>query len=148
MLFVKKVPWVSLSLLLLSYGVFGWLLSATDRSWLLWLMGAIFTLVIAISLIEPLAVIQTFYTAWLKSDARAFISVIIGAFIAVVIIRWLDFFLRLLVLLSAATLARLDLQTAGYGKWQAFGVLVIVSLSGFGLGLFGHQLLHSYNELI
>lgn len=140
MLFVKKLPWLSLSLLLLTYAVFGWLLSAFDRSWLLWIMAAVFILIVAISLIEPLSVIQPFYTAWLKTDTRAFLSVIIGAFIAVVIIRWLTIFLRLLVLYSAAMLARLDLQTAGYSKWQAFGILATVSLVGFGLGLLTHLL--------
>jgi hypothetical protein len=61
--------------------------------------------------------------------------VILGAFMAVVILRWIEVFLRIVVLLSAGALVRLDLQTAGYSKWQSFAILLVVSLMGFGLGV-------------
>lgn len=140
MLFVKKLPWASLLLLVFTYGFFGWLISATNISWLLWLMGAVYILLIALALTAPFSAIRSFYTSWLKSDTRAFLSVIVGAFLAVIIINWLAIFIRILVLLSAAALVRLDLQTAGYTKWQAFGILLSVSLAGFGLGVLTQHL--------
>ena len=135
MWFIKKLPWASLLLLVFTYGLFGWLISATDRSIWLWLMGASYILLIALALTAPFTLIKTFYTSWLKSDARAFLSVIVGAFVAVLIVTWLEVFVRILVLLSAAALVRLDLQTAGYNEWQCFSILVIISLTGFGLGI-------------
>jgi hypothetical protein len=160
MLFVKKLPWASLLLLLFTYGVFGWLISdeahklakteapsqgltslaLSDISWFLWLMGAVYILLIALTLTAPFRLIQSFYTSWLKSDTRAFISVIFAAFVAVIIITWIDVFVRILVLISASALVRLDLQTAGYSKWQAFWILITVGLMGFGLGAITHQL--------
>jgi uncharacterized membrane protein len=159
MLFVKKLPWASLLLLLFTYGVFGWLISdeaqklaradervdgltslaLSDISWFLWVMGAVYILLIAVALTAPFRLIQTCYTSWLKSDTRAFASVIVGAFVAVVIITWIDVFVRILVLLSAGALVRLDLQTGGYSKWQAFVILISLSLTGFGLGAIAHQ---------
>ncbi len=68
-------------------------------------------------------------------------SVILGAFVAVIIINWIEVFIRILVLISAGALVRLDLQTAGYSNGQAFGIIVSVSLSGFGLGVLANQLL-------
>lgn len=140
MLFVKKLPWASLLLLVFTYGLFGWLISATDISWLLWLMGGVYVLLIALALTAPFRLIRSFYSSWLQSDTRAFLSVIFGALVAVVIINWLAIFIRILVLVSAAALVRLDLQTAGYTKWQAFGILLTVSLAGFGLGVLAKRL--------
>lgn len=144
MLFLNKLPLPSLSLLLFSYGVFGWLV-ATDAqrnnlhtlseiSGLLWIDGAIIFL-LALSLAAPFKLIQNFYTSWMKSDTKAFFAVIFGAFLAVVIIHWIDVFTHIFVLLSAGALARLDLQTSAYSKWQSFGILVFVSVIGFGLGV-------------
>ncbi len=137
MLLVKKLPWPSLLLLLFTYGVFGWLITASDSSGLLWLLGAAYTLLISSALTAPWALLKGVYASFLQSDSRAFASVIIGAFVAVIFIKWIDVFVRILVLISASALARLDLQTAGYSKWQAFWILLIVSLSGFGLGVLG-----------
>jgi hypothetical protein len=158
MLFVKKVPWASLFLLIFTYGVFGWLISAEERkleltlvwsegaqaslseiSWLLWAMGTVYILLIALALTAPFTLIRNFYSSWLKSDTRAFSSVIIGAFFSVIIIRWIEVFIRILVLIAAAALVRLDLQTAGYSRWQAFGILLFISLTGFSLGIMTNQ---------
>lgn len=149
MLFVKKLPWVSLLLLVFTYGVFGWLISMDTRSngltslsyvsRRLWIDGAII-LLLALSLTAPFQLIQTFYKTWLKSDTTAFVSVIIGAFVAVVILHWFETFIRILVLLSAGALVRIDLQTAGYNKWQSFGILIFISLLGFSLGIIMNQL--------
>ncbi len=151
MLFVKKLPWASLLLLLFTYGLFGWLLAAENRklnkellsdvSLLLWLMGTTYTLLITLALTAPFALIRNFYGSWLKSDTRAFISVIIGSFVAVIILKWIEVFIRIVVLISAAALVRLDLQTAGYRRWQSFGILVVVSLLGFYLGVITYQLI-------
>ena len=144
MLFVNKLPLASLSLLLFSYCVFGWLVASdaqrndlttvADLSGVLWIDGAII-LLLALSLAAPFKIIQKFYTSWMKSDTKAFFAVIFGAFLAVVILHWIDTFAHILVLLSVGAIVRLDLQTMGYGKWQSFGILVFVSVIGFGLGI-------------
>lgn len=132
---MKKLPWTSLLLVLCTYSVFGWLLTASDSSGLSWLMGATYTLLITAALTAPWELLKGFYANFLQSDSRAFVSVIVGSFLAVVVIRWIDIFFRILVLISASALARLDLQTESCNKWQAFGILLVVSLTGFGLGI-------------
>lgn len=141
MLLVKKLPWASLLLLVFAYGLFGWLISVSYLSWVIWLMGVAYILLISLALTAPFGLIKSFYSSWLKSDTRAFISVIVGAFVSVIIITWLEVFIRILVLISASALVRLDLQTAGFTKWQAFSILIIISLAGFCLGLLTQRLL-------
>ncbi len=64
----------------------------------------------------------------------AFISIILGGFVAVVVIAWLHLFATCLVLISAGALARLDIQISGWKNWRAFAVLATISLTGVGLG--------------
>ncbi len=64
----------------------------------------------------------------------AFISIIVGALVAVIIVTWLHLFTTCLILTSAGSLARLDIQVSGFKKWQSFGILATVSLTGLGLG--------------
>lgn len=156
---MKKLPWTSLLILLFTYGVFGWLIYAENHGMShakaeeiaslklpinylsLWLTGAIDVVLIALSLIAPFKLVKGFYDTILKSNIQSFFGVVIGAFLVVVIINWIEFTVRILVLLSAGALARLDLQTLGYSQWQAFGVLVIFSLIGFALGVIANQLI-------
>jgi hypothetical protein len=71
---------------------------------------------------------------WFSTDMGAFISIILGALVAVVVVAWLHLFATCLVLISAATLARLDIQISGFKTWRAFVVLASISLTGVGLG--------------
>ncbi len=141
MLLVKKLPWASLLLLVFTYAVFGWLISVPDFSWLIWLSGAVYVLLITTALTAPLSLIRNLYSGWLKSDTRALISVILGAFVAVIILCWLRVFIRILVLLAAGALVRLDLQTVGCRGWNAFTILTVASLTGFSLGVIMHYIL-------
>jgi len=141
MQFLSKLPWATLLLLLFTNGVFGWLISASEVSWWLWLMGAVFVFLIALALTAPVKLVRGFVETWLKSDNRAFVTVIVGSFIAVLILGSLHIFVRVLVLVCSGLLARLDLQTVGYSDFQAFGIIAIFALTGFGLGLTAQQLL-------
>ncbi len=136
---VKKLPWGSLALLLFTYIIFGWLLYTWSASWHIWLIGAALVLLIALALTAPLKILSICFGSLLKSDSQAFITIITMAFVAVVLLRWFPIFVHFLVLLSAASLARLDIQIAGFTGLQAFWILAVVSLVGFCLGLLIHQ---------
>ncbi|MDQ2096867.1 MAG: hypothetical protein QQW96_04385 [Tychonema bourrellyi B0820] len=71
---------------------------------------------------------------WLSTDMGAFLSIIVCSFIAVIVVTWLHLFTTCLVLVSAGALARLDIQVSGFKKWQSFGILATISLTGLGLG--------------
>ena len=60
------------------------------------------------------------------------------AFVSAVIVTWLQVFAHILVVISAESLARLDLQTARFTQLQAFLILSAVSLAGLGLGAIAH----------
>jgi len=153
----QTLPFLSCSLILLTYGVFGWIVAQSSIIWSEWLveqgkawgwviddesayiivdlLGAALILLIAIALTAPIALITIFFGSWLRSEAKAWISILGWSFAVVFIIRWINYFTKLLVLLCAALLGRLELQAAGYNNWQTFIILSLVCLGGFSSGV-------------
>lgn len=141
MLTSKKLPWVSLLLLLISYTICGWLLFAVAyKHWVVWLAAGAMALLIAGALTSALPLVKDIVGFTLKSDSRAFFIVTIAAFLTVLVVTWFNAFAHALILMSAESLARLELQTSRFNQWQAFGILSLVSLAGLGLGGIAHPL--------
>jgi hypothetical protein len=84
---------------------------------------------------SPVLLLTVGLDNWLKSDVRAFLSIFIGAFAFAIVVQQLDFFARLLVLISAVFLAKLDLQLAGCGRWLCSLILVLLCWLGFTGGI-------------
>ena len=132
---MKKNSWLSLTLLFVTYFTLGWKLSQFDiPPHLTWFLAIAAVLVLAMVLSFPLRDTKTAIRQWFSSDYGAFISIILGALVAVIVVTWLHLFATALVLISAGTLARLDIQLSGWTNWRAFAVLATISLTGVGLG--------------
>jgi hypothetical protein len=139
----KKFPILSLSLLLTAYISFGWLLSDPKYPEIRYYGVAISVpMVFAIAwiwiicslFINPLTSFSRFVIRWFKSDTVAFLSIFMAALFASFILFWLQLFLYILTIIATEALARVDVQTAGFGNWQAFAILLFVSLTGLFLG--------------
>jgi hypothetical protein len=132
---MRKNSWVSLTLLFVTYFTLGWKLSAFDIPLTLaWLFSVAAVLLLTLVLSFPLKDTRTLIGRWFKTDTGAFMSIILLALFAVIVVTWMHLFATALVLFSAGSLARLDIQISGFKKWSAFGVLAAVSLTGLGLG--------------
>ncbi|NJL69869.1 MAG: hypothetical protein HC894_31055 [Microcoleus sp. SM1_3_4] len=70
----------------------------------------------------------------MKTDTGAFLSIVVSALLAVIVITWLHVVALALLLTSSGALARLDIQVSGFNKWRAFWLLTAVSMTGLGLG--------------
>jgi hypothetical protein len=163
MIWLKKFPWLSFVLLVLTFGIFGWLYG----SWTAWLVeqergfrglfedriatllielfGAILVLLMALAFTAPIAIMTLSVGNWIKTEARVFVGLLIASALAVILIYWLQYIARFLLLLVAATLFRLELQTAGCKKRQASFVLAMSCLVGFGCGVLVYSLLGHQN---
>ncbi|MEP6485761.1 hypothetical protein NDI43_03235 [Microcoleus vaginatus GB2-A3] len=132
---MKKNSWVSLTLLFVTYFTFGWKLSEFDvPPHLTWFLAIASILVFTVALSFPLRDIKALIIRWFSSDLGAFLSIIVGALVAVVVFAWMHLFATCLLLISAGALARLDIQISGWKNWRAFAVLASISLTGVGLG--------------
>ncbi len=140
---LKKLPILSLSLLLVAYISFGWFLSDPRFPELkVFQMSISIPMVFAITwiwiicsaFISPLTSFNRFIARWFTSDTVAFMSIFMLAILATIILFWLHVFLYILTIIAAEALARVDVQTAGFENWQAFVILLLVSLTGLFLG--------------
>lgn len=148
----KKIPWLSLTLLLLTYGTTGWIyanwglelieqgrfLSSLARNLsilILYGMGGILISSFVIVFTAPISLVTVSFDSWLKSEVRAFVSIFIGAFAFAIIVQKIAYFARFLVLLSAILLFKLDLQLAGCSRWLALSILIIFCWLGFAGGI-------------
>ncbi|MEG5063495.1 hypothetical protein QUB33_07715 [Microcoleus sp. B3-A4] len=132
---MKKNSWVSLTLLFVTYFTLGWKLSEFDvPPHLSWFLAIASILVLTVALSFPLRDIKALIMRWFSSDLGAFLSIIVGAMVAVVVFAWMHLFATCLLLISAGALARLDIQMSGWKNWRAFAVLASISLTGVGLG--------------
>jgi hypothetical protein len=135
---VKKLPYLSSILLWLTYLVLGWRIYQWATNWRTSLLAALLVLLMAIVLTSPATVVDFFVDGFLRSDVRAFISVIIISIVLILAVVWFPIFAHFLVLISAALLARLDMQISGFKRRYAFAVLACISLSGLATGLWLH----------
>ncbi len=131
---VKKLPRFSLFLLLLTYSSFGWIVATIKPAALVLPATIILAFLISASVAAPLTNLEIVIVRWLRSDIFASFAIALAAFLTVIILNWIHFFSHVLILVSAASLARLDFQIFGLTDKTAFWILNIISLFGIGLG--------------
>lgn len=136
---VKKLPYLSSILLWLTYVVLGWRIYEWALNWHTWLLAALLIILMAILLASPAAIVDFLISGFLESDLKAFISVIMASFVLIIALVWFSIFAHFLVLISAALLARLDMQLAGLRRRYAFMILALLSLAGLATGIWLHQ---------
>jgi hypothetical protein len=139
---VKKIPWLSLGLLLLAYSTFSWFLYSSTAPWLLWLAALIFALLQAVLLTTFSKGFRLFFRRWLRSDIGYFSVILISAFSVTVILVWFNIFEYFLAVVGAEILSRMDLQNAKYNEWEALAILTSISVLGLAVGLIARYVIN------
>lgn len=134
MLIVKRLPWISLVLVLLSYSTLGWVLLETKAPKFVWLVVLPAVLLLVAGLTAPISLVANYFSILFKSNLRTFAVAVLGAFLFFLMLAWFRLFLDSLLIISAAILARIDFQVSGFKEGQAFLITSMVSLAGIGLG--------------
>ncbi|OUL29955.1 hypothetical protein BV378_04885 [Nostoc sp. RF31YmG] len=140
MLIVQRVPWVSLTLLLLSYSTLGWVISETKAPLFVWAVTILAILLFVGSLTVPWTSVTKVSSTVFKSSTRTFLFSVFAAFLFFIMLAWFRMFLDTLLIVAAAILARIDFQSAGFKEGQAFWMTSLLSLAGLALGA-GMQLI-------
>lgn len=135
-----KFPWVSLTLLLLTYVTFGWLLYGWTSNRDIWLAVAFAVTILAGYVTYPSRSVSFSFGGFFKTDTRAFILIIIGSIGSVMLLTWLQFFVDAVILCAAGLLVSLDLKTRGWSKSMSLLLIIGWQLLGLSIGLWGHYL--------
>jgi hypothetical protein len=141
MLIVKRIPWFSLALVMLSYATLGWMISQVQAPWYVWLVIVIGILLVLAGLTMPWRKAADYYAILLKSNTRAFGVAVLAAFLFFVMLAWFKIFLDTLLMLAASILAKIDFQASGVRESLAFCFTSIFALLGLATGALIHQLI-------
>ncbi|MEH2180613.1 hypothetical protein [Nostoc sp.] len=139
---LKRVPWVSLALVLLSYSTLGWVISETRASMFMWVATVVAILLLIITLTAPWPK-MTYYSIFLQSNTRSFGIAVLAAFLFFIMIAWFGVFLDTLLIISATILVKIDFQRAGLKEGLAFSTASIFSLGGLALGALIYKFMYS-----
>ncbi|WP_292856895.1 hypothetical protein [Nostoc sp. LPT] len=140
---LKRVPWVSLALVLLSYSTLGWVISETRAPIFVWVVTVVAILLLIITLTAPWSKMTSYYSLFLQSNTRAFGVAVLAAFLFFIMIAWFRVFLDTLLIISATILVRIDFQRAGLKEGLAFSTASIFSLGGLALGALIYKFIYS-----
>lgn len=131
---IKRLPWLSLALVLLTYAILGWVISKASLPPFGWVIVAIAILLLLFGLTTPWRRIANYSTNFLKSNTRSFGAAVLAAFLFFLMIAWFRLFLDSLLIIAATILARIDFQRTGFNEGQTFCILSILSLVAVALG--------------
>lgn len=138
----KRLPWVSLALLLLTYSVFGWILSPQNLTIYAWLLVVVGILVLIAILTTPWSKTTQFIRILFNTKLKSFGFAVLGAFFFFLICAHFRTFLDVMLIISATILVRLDFQTASFTEIQAFCLTSIFSIAGLMLGLLFNRMIY------
>ncbi|MEH2459335.1 hypothetical protein [Nostoc sp.] len=144
---LKRIPWVSLALVLLSYSTLGWVISETHAPRFVWMATVIAILLLIVTVTAPWPKMTYYYSILLKSNIRSFGVAVLAAFLFFLMTAWFQVFLDTLLIISATILVRIDFQRAGLRERLAFSTASIFSLGGLALGALIYKLIYSQTPL-
>jgi len=131
---LKKIPWFSLTLVLLSYSTLGWVIFEEKAHWYIWLITVVTILLSLICVTNPWLKLNEYSSILFKSNSRTFGVTVLAAFLFFLMIAWFRVFLDTLLILCATILAKIDFQAVGLKPSLAFGCISFCSLLGLVLG--------------
>lgn len=140
--FGQKQSWFSLSLLTLNYIIHSYLLAQAHQPLLIYLIIVIgYVLMQLIVLLSRVQQVRDTLIQWVVSDAIHFVFTLAFACLILYLLGYLKMVKDLLLVLTAESLARLDLQQAGLNQRQNVAVLTLCLILGLATGWIAHQLL-------
>ncbi|MEB3250384.1 MAG: hypothetical protein ACKN9E_15285 [Microcystaceae cyanobacterium] len=154
------IPFLSVALLIIAYLSFGWEVAGLSAAWskqwleeglplqvgleegtfiwtvhLLALLGIVLT---SLALTAPVTLLTFFVGSWLKSEIKSMFSILLWSFLFVLMLRWFNFFVELLVLLASAMLGRVQLRSMGLNSSWTWFVVTVICLLSFSGGAYGY----------
>ena len=117
---IQKLPWVSLTLVFVTYSVFGWILSQENLPEFVWLLIVISVLILVAAITTPWSKAVKYVRVLFNTKLKSFGFAVLGAFVFFLIFAEFRIFLDITLIISATILVRLDFHLAGAKETQAF----------------------------
>lgn len=126
--FLRKIPWLSLGLFLLTFSLIGWYLSAYSVIWSFW------SLVVVLLITVGIIWFGDDVLRWLGVGSQGLFVVSGLTIVACLAVLSSGLFAQVVMLLAAEFLARVEMKYAGFSRNHTLCVLAIIAGLGLGLG--------------
>ncbi len=127
--------WMSIPILLLIYGTFGWIGSS---SWQLqpnrFIILCFTSLLVDLIAVSPYRLLEILFAGIFGANIRSLLIVMACATLLVVVFTWLPIVYYATLMLAASLLMTMDLATRGWGRLQCFIGLMVCQTIGLGIG--------------
>jgi hypothetical protein len=127
--------WLSLPIMLLIYGTFGWISSSF---WQLqpsrFLILCFITVLVDLVAVSPYRLLEILFAGVFGANVRSLLIVMACSTLLVVMFTWLPIIYYAALILAASLLMSMDLSTQGWGHWQKFIGLLVCQIIGLGIG--------------
>jgi len=131
----KLFPWATLTCLFFAYAVMGMFLADSLNGWLGWALAIAGVFLVTLLFTHPQFKTERWFKG-LRSEVFAFTLLAGCAALVSVVLVWLHIFLKIVAILLAEALVRLELRHYGFSVVKLFWLLMTTSLAGLGFGWF------------
>lgn len=129
-------PWAALTCLFFAYAVMGIFLADLLKGWLGWALAIAGVFLVTLLFTHPQFNTKRWFSKGLRSEIFAFTLLAGCAALVSVMLVWLHIFLKIIAILSAEALVRLELRHYGFSVVKLLWLLMTTSLAGLGFGWF------------
>jgi len=132
----KMFPWTALTCLFFTYAVMGIFLADLLNGWLGWALAIAGLFLVTMLSTHPQFNTGQWFSKGLRSEVFAFTLLAGCAALVSIMLVWFHIFLKLIAILSAEALVKLELRHYGFSVVNLFWLMMTTSLAGLGLGWF------------
>jgi hypothetical protein len=132
---LRSPLWISIPVILLIYGTFGWISSSawqTQPSRLI--MLCITTILVDLIAVSPYRLLEILFTGLFGANMRSLLIVMACSTLVVMLFTWLPIVYYAALMLAASLLMTMDLALFGWGRWPNFMALLLCQIVGLGVG--------------
>jgi hypothetical protein len=127
--------WMSIPIVLLIYGTFGWIGSSSWQSQPSRLIIlCLTTILIDLIAVSPYRLLEILFAGIFGANIRSLLIVMACSTLLVILFTWLPIVYYAALMLAANLLMSMDLATKGWVRWQSFICLLVCQTIGLGMG--------------
>jgi hypothetical protein len=127
--------WMSIPIILIIYGTFGWIGSSSWQSQPSRLIILCFTTILVdLVAVSPYRLLETLFAGIFGANLRSLLIVMACSTLLVIMFTWLPVVYYAALMLAASLLMSMDLTTKGWGRWPKFFAILVCQMIGLGIG--------------
>jgi hypothetical protein len=127
--------WVSIPIILLIYGTFGWIGSSSWQSQpSRFIILFLITILVDLIAVSPYRLLEILFAGVFGANIRSLLIVMACSTLIVVMFTWLPIVYYATLMLAASLLMSMDLAIKGWGRWPNFLTILAFQIIGLGIG--------------